>query len=196
MFKSYWKNVTLGFVSLLAGYTLIHPVAQAEQVSPPEEGKAQIVFMRPSFFGAAIKGSIFDITSGENNVIGILKAKKKLTYNVRPGEYMFMVIGENADFMKAKFEAGKTYYVLVQVRAGGWKARFSLVPIRKAELNGDKFRKWNKKTKVIENRDKAVAWAAKNAKSIEDKRSKYMEKWNAKPDPDKAARTLWKEDGI
>ena len=109
---------------------------------------------------------------------------------------MFMIIGENADFMMADLEAGKTYYSLVQVRMGGFKARFSLVPIRKSELNGEEFRKWNKKTKLIENHEKSITWAQKHAPSIEDKRAKYIKKWNKKSTADKASRTLEAGDGM
>ena len=44
--------------------------------------------------------------------IGILSGKTKVAHLTEPGEKLFMVIGENADFMKATLEAGKTYYAL------------------------------------------------------------------------------------
>ena len=178
-------------LSLISG-----SVAYSDQPIPaPEQGKALVIFMRPSIFGAAIKSSVFDISSGKDEIIGILSAKKKLAYSVSPGKHLFMVIGENADFMMADLEAGKTYYSLVQVRAGAWKARFSIVPIRKDQLDSKEFLKWNKKTKLIENTEKSRVWASKHAPSIEDKRIKYMAKWNEKSAADKAERTLQKDDG-
>lgn len=178
-------------LSLISG-----SVAYSGQPIPaPEQGKALVIFMRPSNFGGMIKSSVFDITSGKDEIIGILSAKKKLAYSVSPGKHLFMVIGENAGFMMADLEAGKTYYGLVQVKMGAWKARFSLVPIRKDELDSKEFLKWNKKTKLIENTEKSRAWASKHAPSIEDKRIKYMAKWNKKSAAEKAERTLQKDDG-
>src|SRR5690348_12397408 len=99
-------------------------------VSPaPEEGKALVVFMRPSMLGFAIQSSVYDTHGAGNEFIGIVSAKTKVAYQAAPGNHLFMVIGENADFMNADLQAGKTYYVLVSPRMGAWKARFSLLPI-------------------------------------------------------------------
>jgi len=196
MYESFKKLIILSLASLLTGYALTITTASAQAVPAPEPGKALIVFMRPSSLGGAVKSSVFDITSGKNEIISIVRATKKLTYSVNPGKHLFMVIAENADFMAADVEAGKTYYVLVQVRSGVLKARFSLIPIKKHELDGEKFRKWDKKTRFVGIDEKSSAWAQKKASSIEKKKEKYMVKWNNKSADDKAARTLQKDDGI
>jgi len=170
-------------------------VTMTAQAQQQDQGMATVVFMRPSTFGGMIKSSVFDITSGENDVIGILSSEQKLSYRVSSGEHMFMVIGENAGFMQAELEAGKTYYCLVRVKMGAWKARFALEPIRHTELDSEKFLEWQKKTEQIENRDQARVWAAKHAPSIEDKRVKWLRKWGEKSDAEKAEYTLRKEDG-
>ena len=196
MFKSYKKLIILSLVSILTGTALTLTTASAQAVPAPEPEKALIVFMRPSSYGALNKSSVFDITSGKNEIISIVRATEKLTYSVNPGKHLFMVIAENADFMAADVEAGKTYYALVQVRPGVFKARFSLIPIKKHELDGEQFRKWDKVTKLIESDEKSAAWAQKKASSIEKKRAKYIVKWEKKSAEDKAARTLQKDDGI
>ncbi len=61
-----------------------------------------------------------------------------------------MVVSEAADFAKADVEAGKTYYVLVTPRMGWWKARFSLRPLMREQLDGKDFAEgseaqWNEK---------------------------------------------------
>jgi hypothetical protein len=183
-------NLAILIVSLFSAS--VTTTAQAQEQG---QGMATVIFMRPSIFGGLIKSSVFDITSGKNEVIGILSAEKKLSYRVSPGEHFFMVIGENADFMRAELEAGKTYYCRVRVRMGAWKARFSLEPIRQTELDGEEFLKWQKKTEQIENRDQARVWAAKHAQSIEDKHVKYLRKWEKKSDEEKSEYTLRKEDG-
>lgn len=166
--------------------------AQAQQ---QDQGTATVIFMRPSIFGGVIKSSVFDITSGENDVIGILSSEQKLSYRVSPGKHMFMVIGENAGFMQAELEAGKTYYCRVRAKVGMWKARFALQPIRHTELDSEDFLTWQKNTEQVENRDAARVWAAKHAPSIEDKHVKYLRKWEKKSDAEKAEYTLRKEDG-
>ena len=167
----------------------------AQDVPATEEGKALVVFMRPSMMGFAVKSSVFDITSGSNEVIGILPAKKKIFYQSPPGERVFMIIGESADFMPAHLEAGKTYYATAQVRHGAWKARFSLLPVRAEQRESKKFQKWLKKNKPVDNHAESVEWANKHIPSIEKKRAKYWEKWEAKPEAAKGERTLFAEDG-
>ena len=196
MFKSHKKLIILSLASILTGTALTHSTASAQSVPASEPGKALIIFMRPSSLGALNKSSVFDITSGNNEIISIMSATKKLTYSVNPGKHLFMVIAENADFMAADVEAGKTYYVLVQVRPGVLKARLSLVPIKKHELDGEQFRKWDKKAMFVGIDKKSAAWAQKKARSIEKKRAKYIVKWDKKSAADKAARTLQKDDGI
>lgn len=183
-------NLAMLIVSLFSAS--VTTTAQAQEQG---QDMATIIFMRPSMFGGLIKSSVFDITSGQNEVIGILSAEKKIFYRVSPGEHLFMVIGENAGFMRAELEAGKTYYCLVRVKMGAWKARFALEPIRNTELDSEKFLEWQKKTEQIENRDQARVWAAKHAQSIEDKRVKWLRKWDKKSDAEKAEYTLRKEDG-
>ncbi len=188
-----YKHSLLGvlLVSLISG-----SVAYSGQPIPaPEQGKALVIFMDIRFKGAWQRTSIFDITSGKNEIIGILSPARKLAYSVSPGKRLFMVISESADFMMADLEAGKTYYSRVSIRLGAWKARFSLVPIRKDELDSKQFLKWNNKTVLDDNHDYAVTWAAQHAPSIEDKRAKYIKKWNKKSAAEKAERTLQKDDG-
>lgn len=76
-----------------------------------------------------------------------LKAKEKFVYEVDPGEYVFMVNTEAADFLKAKVIAGKIYYISMYSRFGVWEARYSFFPQRQADFLGKEFQKCNKKAK-------------------------------------------------
>ena len=174
MLASLRKAAVFGLVTTLCGYALVPIPAAAQEIPEPEEGKALIIFLRPSKKARKIKSSIFDITSGKNEVIGIASGRTKIAYSTDPGEHRIIVIGESADFMKADLEAGKTYYGVIRTRMGVWKARFSLFPVRQAELDREEFRSWNSASPLIENREKSVAWAEKHAKSIEKKRAKYL----------------------
>jgi hypothetical protein len=153
----------------------------------PDPDQALIVFMRPSGFAAAIQSSVFELIDDYPNLIGIVAAKKKVAYNLGPGEHLFMVIGESADFMKADILAGKTYYVLITPRMGAWKARFSLKPIHKNEPDADKLAEWAQECHWVEKTNASDQWADSNMPSIQSKKVKYMETWLQRPEHERPA---------
>lgn len=72
----------------------------------------------------------------------------KVAYHTEPGEHMFMVIAESADFMQATLEAGKTYYAQIVPRPGVWKARFSFRPIN--DIAGEtRLQQWIAETTMV-----------------------------------------------
>ena len=161
---------------------------------------AHVTFMRPSSYGGTIQSSVFDLKHKVNKLskdafVGIVSAETKVLYEAEPGYHLFMVIGENADFMQAHLAAGKTYYVLVTPRMGWWKARFSLKPIHKQDLNSEDFKDWFESTEWYENTNDSHQWAVENWESIQEKKADYIEDWEAKSDTDKAALTLQDSDG-
>lgn len=121
--------------------------------------KATIVFMRPGkFVGRAIAVPVFDVTGDETRFVGIVDAGGKLAYSVPPGEHVFMttVVGGDAGvrFQKAHVEAGKVYYFRAHIINNLW----GLHPIRGADLDSKEFKSWDKKTRLIENSAKTLAW--------------------------------------
>lgn len=176
------------------------PVA-GNQPLPIDPAKAQIIFMRPSSYGGAIQSSVYEVENGKQEFIGIVSTGTKVAYNAEPGERLFMVVGENADFMIARMDANKTYYALVSPRIGMWKARFSLLPIHndptaKYNLNGEEFTKWNASTKFVEIAASGKQWYDENAASISAKREEYMVKWDRMLPEDKASLILHEKDGV
>lgn len=160
----------------------------------PSAEKAVVVFMRPSAVGGAVQSSVFDVTTTENILVGIVSSKTKVAYRVSAGDHLFMVIGESADFMKAQLLAGKTYYALVTPRMGWWKARFSLRPIHKEDLSSEQFREWDSSCEFFENTEDSFQWARDNAPSIQSKREEYFKKWMSKPEEERPV--LREEDGL
>lgn len=154
-------------------------------VAEPEEGKSMVIFMRPSSFGFAVQSSVFEINENYPSLVGIVAAQAKVSYMVEPGEYLFMVIGESADFMSAELEANKTYFALVTPRMGAWKARFSLKPIHADELNTTQFQEWIDVTKWVEKSPDSDNWASNNMTSIKEKQIKYYAKWIQKDEEDR-----------
>jgi len=168
-------------------------VSNENAVTTPDKGKALIVFQRPSKLGYAIQSSVFEIVDDEPEILGVIAAKKKMAYQADPGEHLFMVVSESADFMSAEVEADKVYYVLVAPRMGAWKARFSLGPILGKDVDGPKNQEWLKSCEWVEKTSSADEWASKNMADIKEKHKAYYEKWMSKPEADRPRLTL--EDG-
>lgn len=174
----------------------------AETLTPistaPTAGVAEskMIFMRATSYGGAVAASIFDVTdSGEPKFIGIIRARNKIAYPVRPGLHTFMVVSEAADFMQATVVGGKTYYALITPRMGAWRARFSFKPVRGDELNGSQFAAWDRGTRLITPTAAHLSWAKSNAASIADKRDRWWPEWSSKPEGQRASQTLTAEDG-
>ena len=144
-------------------------------------GKATVVFYRPDIFaGSAIQSSVFDVTTEENIIVGILPAGNKIIYITKPGDALFMVAGENADFLKLPLEAEKIYYIKMTTAMGAFKARFHLKEITETELQDKMFKEALDNAVTLEKSEDTEKWAEDNAKSIRSKREKYYKKWTLK----------------
>jgi hypothetical protein len=150
-----------------------------------EPGKTLVVFMRPSGLGFAIQSSVFEVRDNHPSLIGIVAAKTKVAYRVEPGKRLFMVVGESADFMTAELEPNKTYYVEVTPRMGLWKARFSLDPVRKANLDKAEFKRSVDECRWVEKTPASDNWALDNMASIQSKRTEYYADWMKLPAADR-----------
>lgn len=191
----------LAFVSPAAFARSDLAAPAADQAPKPAPGKALVVFMRPSFMGRAIAATVYDAPDSGTTFIGEVGYKDKLAYQADPGMHRFMVVAENADFMDATLEAGKTYYVLVRSRPGMWKARFSLLPMHNradAEYNvqGPDFQQWTAAGQVTEPTPAATAWYEAHKADVESKKADYLQKWNRMAAEDRAVLVLNSEDGI
>jgi hypothetical protein len=140
-----------------------------------------VVFMRPSGAAFAVQSEVYEAPDGQPaRLAGIVAAKKKVAYRTPPGEHLFMVIGEAADFMSARLDPGKVYYVLVTPRVGLWKARFSLRPVHPSEAT--ELGQWQSDTAWVQVNEDSARWAAENAADVEALRGKYMPEWTEKAD--------------
>ncbi len=151
----------------------------------PEPGKALVVFMRPSGLGFAVQSSVFEIKDGYPALAGIVAAKTKVAYRVNPGKYLFMVIGESADFLSAEILPDRTYYVRVEPRMGMWKARFGLEPMRQKDLGSAEFAGELSECKWVEKIAASDAWASGNMVSIQSKRTEYYADWIKRPEAER-----------
>lgn len=167
----------------------------------PAPGKAMVVFLRPSSFGGAVQASVYDTGDPADQFIGIVSSKTRIAWQADPGDHLFMVIAENADFMIAHLEAGKTYYALVRPRMGVWKARFSLLPIHnnvaaKYNMHSEDFREWMQGTSWVRNTAESEQWFREHESAIREKKLDYLRKWNAADPQQHAELTLSAADGV
>lgn len=154
------------------------------------QDKALVYFIRPSKLGFQISAAVYD----NENFIGIVPYQQKLPYLADPGEHLFMIVSEAADFLKADLLPGRTYYIKVDPRMGAWRARFSLAPVTKDDLNTKEVRKWIEKARMIKNKDSAYEWAKNSHDNVLSKKAEYLPKWQSKSEDSKPF--LRPEDGM
>lgn len=176
--------VLASLVSGCAG-TITHMQEVSAAPSGPRPGKAMVVFMRPSGMGAAVQSTVYEVQGNNVSLIGVVAAKAKVAYEVDPGARLFMVVGENADFMTAELLPNKTYYARVAPRMGMWKARFGLEPVSANELSTDVFKSDLADCRWVVKSSTADAWMSQNLVSIQSKRVDYYPDWASKPAAEK-----------
>lgn len=194
--------IFLASVALLSGCAS-NPMKITERtvVEPIQITDAQVVFMRSSFLGKAINASIYDVTGDKLEFIGVIANGTKIPYKTSPGKHRFMVVSEAADFMESDLAAGKTYYSMITPRMGLWKARFSIMPIKKDpqykfNTSSDDFNSWLESTKVAEKSEKANEWFNANQEDIARKKVKYLADWQQKSAQELVERSLAPQDGL
>ena len=176
-------------------------IATNQTIPQASQDEAQVIFLRSSGLGRVIAASLYDVTDGNIEFIGIINNSTKVPYTTKPGKRTFMVVSEAADFMEAELVPGKNFFSLVTPRMGAWKARFSLWPI-KNDANADyhtgmpEYTKWMESTKLVENTEQANTWYEKNKASTKAKYDKYWPVWQQKSKEDIARRTLTPSDGM
>jgi hypothetical protein len=176
-----------------------------QTVSSPQEqavpaNKSRIVFMRSTFIGHLINATLYDVTKGEPEFLGIIPNASRIVYDTEPGERIFMVQSEAADFLKANMTAGKTYYALVTPRMGVWVARFSMAPVRRdgtvpGNTEPARIAEMKTNTKVVANTNETKDWFQKNLTDIKAKQAEYFPAWQKKPAADMEQVTLQPYDG-
>ena len=156
------------------------PVADRHANFVPQPGKAMVVFLRPSTRGFGVQASVFDLRE-DFELVGVLANKKKVAYQAEPGRHLFVVLGENTNYLSAHLRSGKTYYVVVEPSAGLVKSRFSLRPISRAETQTDAFRNWLHICEWVAKNADSDKWAAERMDELREKHFRYLPEWQAIP---------------
>lgn len=165
--------------------THMQEVSADRAPAAPRPGKAMVVFLRPSGLGAAVQSTVYEVQGNNVALIGVVAAKAKVAYEVDPGTRLFMVVGENADFMTAEVLPNKTYYARVEPRMGLWKARFGLDPVPGKDLGTADFKGQLDECRWVVKSASADAWLGQNLQSVQAKRLDYYPDWASKPAAEK-----------
>ena len=166
---------------LLTGCVTPEPnmkLSQAVAPAEPAPDKALVYFLRPDELGFPTHAAVYD----GDEFVGFVPYNTRLAYQADPGEHLFYVVSEAADFMTADLVAGRTYYAQVVPRMGAWRARFSLWAITAEDLKTPEVRGWIDNATPVKNKPEAYTWARENAGSVQQKREAYYAKWITKAD--------------
>jgi len=175
------KMLRIAFLLMLVGLTAacVSIPKGRMQVAPegaitkaPLPGKAHIYFVRTSQYGGVMPADLYD---GET-YIGSITFGEYIAYPATPGQHLFMVIGENAEFMPSELLAGKTYYANVGAHMGMWKARFHFSPQNGNLPQGELNSALNSARQVVLT-DEGRRWAAENAADVRKLKAEQLPKW-------------------
>jgi hypothetical protein len=156
--KNYLRIVPFIILILIAGCAgTSQYMVKATPIEGPSSGKALVYFMRPSGFGFAINFQIWD----GDHFIGLSQAKSYFAYECDPGKHLFIGMAENKRGIEADLEAGKSYFIITQVRMGGLRARMAFVPVIRGSGFWDKVEVYKRELNPIAPKQEEVAkWEA------------------------------------
>jgi hypothetical protein len=168
IFKS-TKQIAL----LIAGLTLLTCVAcgpglmiQTQTIQTAPADKALVTFVRPTRFGGRDEFVVWD--SAE--LFGVVYGGQYVQKEVTPGEHTFIVHAQNWAYIKANVEAGKKYYVLLNVSVGFTHAVAIPVILSKtqSEYGQTHIDQWMSTLKpMTPNPDVAPRWVAKRQPQVD-----------------------------
>ncbi len=117
------------------GMIAVKPV----DVSNIDKNTVLVTFLRPSFMGQAIQFGIWDT----DKFVGHISTQSYIQYKTTPGKHIFLARSENWSCVEAELEGGKSYFMIVNTRLGGWRARVSLDPVNKEDnVSEERINKW------------------------------------------------------
>lgn len=156
--------------------------AATEQDPKPAEGKAMVVFLRPSGYGNIVAASLFLAPDDALMPLAVIYHHEKYAVQIDPGTHRFMVNGSKVMFLDAELEAGKTYYVQLRSEIGPGKAKFSLIPMHAEPVSMDsvrsrKFTEAFQRAEWIEHAPALDEWFAKHRVELEQRKADALTLW-------------------
>ena len=156
-------------------------------------GQVMVIFIRPSSYA---RGNAATVLDGNGTYVGQVPAKGYVRHITTPGTHQYSVWAENTAPMKAEFAAGKTYYVDVSMRMGGWSARAHLLPVKRSNSNWDDAPGWTQKCQEWVVTDEVRAkWRKKREKGVAKQLERAQTMWAKYDAEEREKRTMGPEDG-
>jgi hypothetical protein len=157
--KNYLRIVPFVMLMLIAGCAgSSQYMVKSTPIEGPSSGKAIVYFMRPSGMGFAINFQIWD----GDHFIGLSQAKSYFAYECAPGRHLFIGMAENKRGVEADLEAGKSYYIITQVKMGAWRARMAFIPVTRGSGFWDEVEVYKKGLIFVAPKEEEVArWEAR-----------------------------------
>src|SRR4051794_7930180 len=113
-------------LSLLSGCASVQ-MQPSTLVKAPKEKMALVNFVRPAVFMG--DGLSIDIWDGQN-YLGALAAGSMIQHEVEPGKRLFMASAENWSYASADLQAGKEYFIKVNIFPGVMTGRVALGTVK------------------------------------------------------------------
>jgi len=141
--------------------------------------KATVYMIRVSALGFAVSFKYFD---GEK-FIGQSKGVSYIKVDVDPGEHIFWASAENQSFITVNAQAGKTYFIYVDVKMGAWSAQVNLTAVRPNEESrikrGLEVINGHPASTVTEVQEKKILAKLNKRGFVKDKMNAYETKWKS-----------------
>lgn len=147
--------------------------------TPPRPGKAAVYMLRVSGMGFAVPFKYFV----DHEFIGESKGVSYVRAEVDPGQYVFWSSAENESFITVDAEAGRTYFIYVDVKMGVWGARATLSAVLPSQDSRIK-----RGLEVVNGHDPSTLSDSKRASIVgklerkgfvQDKMNAYETKWKS-----------------
>src|SRR6185503_4856823 len=107
-------RILLALVTALTLSGCASRMTEVQQQEPElKADEALIVFLRTDQARGYASVMVYDITNPEIQFIGVIEPLTKVTYSVKPGKYVFMVLATSTAFMEATVVAGKRYSAMI-----------------------------------------------------------------------------------
>lgn len=120
------KRLILGWLPLLAACSSHHLMAPVEEESePPGTDEAKVVFYRDSFRNATKPYAILD----DEEMLGFIQRGAWFEARCTPGDHLFYLHGVSSGGVRAKLEAGRTYFMRIDSDPELFHLQLVLCPI-------------------------------------------------------------------
>jgi len=139
------KNITFAFLAatflaLVSGCAslpdpeVMRKEAEGYQLPKlPEEGKALVYVVRPSFAGKTVRFNVFVDDQEEASEMGYTRGKQYIYFNLLPGPRKIFSKAENWAEIEVNANAGEIIYIQQEVSMGVLMARNSLQRIEESQ---------------------------------------------------------------